>query len=1074
MTEQKRPQTPDELQAELDVLRAKLHSLEQAILWMRAAERERAASRVVPPPPPIRVPAAPVQAQPPPEAPAPPIQLAAEPPESHPPAEKPAAKAPAAKPKGPGLEQRIGTRWMLFAGVAVLLLGGAFFFKYAHDRGWINPVRRCIMGAVWGMVTIALGEWALRRKMRLFAAALFGAGVVWLYKTAYVASPGGLYDMYDLISTEWAFVLMCVITVIGMALSLRSGMLTTAVIALVGAIATPVLLTTGEDRQILLMSYLLVVNAGFLTIALKKRWQVLAPIALAGTVLLFAGWAFKHYHEAARLATTIAFAWGLLALFWAYVAASVFSRRAHETLGLSVLVGANVAVAFLATAICESAADTHTFAIQILVMMGATLAYAIWRRSSTLMVCGAILAGAVIWAWSAWRYDPDATAAMCTYAWVYLAMVLAAIVLVRSYRWQGQSMAVLVVASLMMIGGWVAMAGDLPPNAFALQLLALNAVVLVLARWRHWAEFGIGVVAWTVAALTAKYIMWDHPGVVAADFITLRIWPLFALIVLDAAAYGRGKWKEHKMIQLAAAGWGMVVGWLAMNQDLTWQAPEQVMAWQLLALNVVVLGMCMWRRWDWLRVCVVCWTVGGMAILHWQWIDSGDMTVFTSQWAWVMFGLILLDVLVRVWWKRLRSIEWLDAALATVSMGIMFGSTYGLLRADYEHWMGTYTASLAVGAIALAIVVRRLSDCRRLAYAYLGQGLVLAALAVPIQFDKSTVALAWCIQGVVAVFLATRLPNKMLLAKAVVVLALGVIHFVAMDMPGDPAIREVFLVAGGVGISYAVLLAIGLSAALLGSAAMLRSGSPIFNEAAEKILAYVMIVAGVVLFYVITAIELPALAATWWWLAAAGGIAAVAVWRNAEGLVIVGVLALLSVAIKWAVYDTLIRRLTVGADVSGLPVLNWQFTAGVAIAAVFLIWLWQMRYWDIPAGAAMMLLGNVLAGLLVTAAGTFEVDRYFQTEAAAIFTNRIQMMHMAYSLWWAIWAMALLGAGFIWARLELRYVAICILAATLAKVFIVDMRHTQAIYRILSFIGLGLLLLGGAFVYTWVFRTKRA
>ncbi|MEE8386409.1 MAG: DUF2339 domain-containing protein, partial [Dehalococcoidia bacterium] len=247
---------------------------------------------------------------------------------------------------------------MLFAGVAVLLLGGAFFFKYAYDRGWIDPVSRCMMGAAWGLVMIGLGEWALRRKMRLFSAALFGAGVVWLYKTAYVASPNGVYAQHHLLGmqhpTEIAFVLMCVITAIGMALSMRSGMLTTAVIALVGAIATPVLLTTGVDRQVLLMSYLLVVNAGFLTVALMTRWQALAPIALAGTIFLFAGWAFTHYKEAGKpLASTTAFAWGLLAIFWAYVAVGVFRRRAHESLGLGILVAANVAVVVLAAVICE-------------------------------------------------------------------------------------------------------------------------------------------------------------------------------------------------------------------------------------------------------------------------------------------------------------------------------------------------------------------------------------------------------------------------------------------------------------------------------------------------------------------------------------------------------------------------------------------------------------------------------------------------------------------------------------------------------------------------------------------------
>ncbi|MBL7132580.1 MAG: DUF2339 domain-containing protein, partial [Phycisphaerae bacterium] len=186
----------------------------------------------------------------------------------------------------------------------------------------------------------------------------------------------------------------------------------------------------------------------------------------------------------------------------------------------------------------------------------------------------------------------------------------------------------------------------------------------------------------------------------------------------------------------------------------------------------------------------------------------------------------------------------------------------------------------------------------------------------------------------------------------------------------------------------------------------------------------------------------------------------------------VGLLALLSVAMKWAVYDTLIRRLTVGADVSGLPVLNWQLAAGVAVAVTIVLCLWQMRYWDVSVGVALSPLGNVLAGLLVIWAGSFEVDRYFQTEAAAMLRNPDQMMHMAYSLWWAIWALVLLGAGFIWSRRELRYLAICILAVTLAKVFIVDMRGTQAIYRILSFIGLGLLLLGGAFVYTRAFRAK--
>ncbi len=1081
MSEQKRQHTPEEFLAELSVLRAKLDSLEHNILRMWAAEREREGRRVVPPPPPVRLSAVPVQAQPPPIAPEEPSEALAEKlaklQPAAPPAEKPAPEAApsvaaAAKPERPSLEQRIGTRWMLYAGVTVTLIGAVLFFMYAIEKEWITKPMRCIIGAVAGLIAIGVGEWTLRQRMRLFAAGLFGIGVVCFYLSVYVASPGGLYTAYDLISTKVAFGLMCVVTLVAVGLSLRSGMLAGGIIALVGAIATPVMLTTGKDHQVVLMCYLLVVNAGFLTLSLMKRWQALAPIALAGTVLLTAGWAFKHYN-AAKLASTTAFAWAYLALFWTYVAAGVHRRRAHEALAGTVLLIANVAVVVLAAAICESAADTHTFAIQMLVMLAGTLAYALWRKWDLLMVWGAGLGGMVIWGWSACRYDPSAIAAMCGYAWVYLAVVLAAIVLAAPYRWRIQSIGVVLAASLMMIGGWLAMGGDLQPNAFALQLLLLNAIVLVFARWREWGEMGVSVVVWTVAALTAKYIMWDNPGVEAADFITLRMWPLFALIVLDVLAYRRRQWQDLKAVQLAGAAVAMVAGWLVMNQGLTWSAPHLVMMWQLLTLNVIVLGICMCRGWNWLRGGVVGWTVVAMAVLHLQWCDTVDMTVFTSQWAWVMFGLISLDVLLRVWWKRLRTIEWLDAVMATVSMGVMFGATYGLLRADYQRWMGTYTASLAVGAIALAIVIRRLSNCRRLAYAYLGQGLVFAALAVPIEFDKSTVALAWCILGTVAIFLAKRLHNRILLLKGVVVLGLAVIHFVAMDMPGDPRIREVFLQAGSVGISYAVVLAIGLSAALLGSAAMLRLGAAICDELGETILAYIMVVSGLALFYGITAIELPVLASTWWWLVAAGGVAAVAVWRNADRLVVVGAVALLAVVLKWAWFDTLTRRLWVGADVSGLLVLNWQFTAGVVMAAAILIWLWEMRYWDISAGKALMPWGNVLAGLLVIWAGSFEVDRYFQTEAAAIFSNRVQMMHMAYSLWWGIGALMLLAAGFIWSRREVRYLALCILAVTVVKVFVKDMRALHAVYHILSAVGVGLLLLVGAFVYTRVFRPKK-
>jgi uncharacterized membrane protein len=59
----------------------------------------------------------------------------------------------------------------------------------------------------------------------------------------------------------------------------------------------------------------------------------------------------------------------------------------------------------------------------------------------------------------------------------------------------------------------------------------------------------------------------------------------------------------------------------------------------------------------------------------------------------------------------------------------------------------------------------------------------------------------------------------------------------------------------------------------------------------------------------------------------------------------------------------------------------------------------------------------------------------------------------------------LLAAGF-WRRSAfLRWQALLLLAVSVAKVFLVDMSELSQGYRILSFLGLGALLLGVSFVY---------
>jgi uncharacterized membrane protein len=70
-----------------------------------------------------------------------------------------------------------------------------------------------------------------------------------------------------------------------------------------------------------------------------------------------------------------------------------------------------------------------------------------------------------------------------------------------------------------------------------------------------------------------------------------------------------------------------------------------------------------------------------------------------------------------------------------------------------------------------------------------------------------------------------------------------------------------------------------------------------------------------------------------------------------------------------------------------------------------------------------------------------------------------------YSAFFMLYGAALLTVGFLVRSAFLRWQALVLLAATIAKVFLIDISQLSQGFRILSFIGLGVLLLAVSFVY---------
>ncbi len=217
--------------------------------------------------------------EPPLESPKPPPTPA---PERRPPIAEPATPATPARrtPSGHGIERQFGTRIAVWLGALALALAGGFLVKYSVEQGWIGPATRVVLGLVFGVSLLGVGEWIARRYANL-AQGLDAAGIAVLY--AVLLAGVRLYDLY---SPLVAFGGMVLTTVTAVVLSLRRGQLV-AILGLLGGFLTPILIGSAEPRPWLLLIYLVLLQSGLLFVSRKMRWWPVAGLTLLGAM----GWA---------------------------------------------------------------------------------------------------------------------------------------------------------------------------------------------------------------------------------------------------------------------------------------------------------------------------------------------------------------------------------------------------------------------------------------------------------------------------------------------------------------------------------------------------------------------------------------------------------------------------------------------------------------------------------------------------------------------------------------------------------------------------------------------------------------
>ena len=172
----------------------------------------------------------------------------------------------------------------------------------------------------------------------------------------------------------------------------------------------------------------------------------------------------------------------------------------------------------------------------------------------------------------------------------------------------------------------------------------------------------------------------------------------------------------------------------------------------------------------------------------------------------------------------------------------------------------------------------------------------------------------------------------------------------------------------------------------------------------------------------------------------------------------------------------LVALVTVNPVTSATPIFNQRFGTYAAAIAVFVLVAWlswksgneQKSALAVPwSGLAG---GSVLAvnGLILLAV-SLEIHSYWwmlQWRGVVAQTYNYQTYaQFSYSAFFMLFGAALLAVGF-WRRSSfLRWQALVLLAVTIAKVFLVDITRLSQGLRIVSFLGLGALLLVVSFAY---------
>ena len=499
-----------------------------------------------------------------------------------------------------------------------------------------------------------------------------------------------------------------------------------------------------------------------------------------------------------------------------------------------------------------------------------------------------------------------------------------------------------------------------------------------------------------------------------------------------------------------------------------------------------------WRILNYLAFGATVFTIAAWMGRYYEpeavWLTISFLTLF--------FGIFaLLAVLYNI--VNRQPTTWADLILIFINALLYFGTSYVLLDSPlYRGGLGLFAVLMSAFYLTLGYVTyRRDREDRLLVHTFFGLAFLFVVLAVPIQFEQHWITMGWAIEGVVMTWVGLKANDRISRFASLIVFIIAAIHWLTVDVGAfsyaDPSFTPLLNKRA---LSCAVLVATLVGAAWLYK----RFGSNV-EEGERAALTGIYTVGANLLVVTLLSFDIN----DYFQQKAAAAQASAQdadLLRTFYGWSEIDNARQLALSALWIIYGFAsvawgVRRaskpirwwglvLLAIATVKVLTVDSWYYSAGwnalifnytfaafalLIVALASTVWLYShsASVSDEERSALLPVLvvgANLVAVLALSleAYGHFEKQSVIGEEAAD--DSRLARQ-LALSVIWTVYGGALLVFGIVKRELILRIMALALLAVTIVKVFLVDLSSLKTIYRIISFVVLGGVLLAVSFLY---------